>query len=121
MNCERPVDEAWYPDPTKDQENASMGHREITIGSILDAARWAKDAYRVAKDNPPGSPARLAKLDQLAFATACARQKADLGQNKVVGTVLRVAELGLQYVRTPNRTRGRHVRKTPVDRQGTGR
>ena len=98
-----------------------MGHREITVGSILDAARWVKDAYRVARDNPSGSPARLAKLDQLAFATGCARQKADLGQNKIVGTVLRVAELGIEYARTPNRTRGRRVRKPPGVPQGSGR
>lgn len=96
-----------------------MGHRQITVGAIIDAARWVKDAYRVAKHNPPGSPARKAKLDQLALAASHARQSADASQNKVMGTVLRVAELGIEYVGIPNRTKGRHVKKPPGAPQGT--
>lgn len=91
-----------------------MGARDVTIGSIFDAARWLKDAYDVARRTPQGSPERLAKLDQLAAATSRARIVADASSGRMstpIQVALRAAELGIGYLKTPNRARGRHVRR----------
>ncbi len=98
-----------------------MGARDVTIGAIFDGARWLKGAIDVARQTPPGSDERMAKLNQLAIATSRARVMADASGGKVsagIGIALRAAELGIDYLRTPGRTRGRHVRPDPTQAAG---
>lgn len=91
-----------------------MSARDVTVGSILDAARWVKDAVVAATTSPPGSPERLAKLDQLAVATSRARIVADArgGASRGLQIALRAAELGIDYLKKPSGPRGRHARST---------
>lgn len=90
-----------------------MSARDVTIGSIVDAARWVKDAVTVARQTPPGSAERMAKLDQLAMVTSRARMVADAkggAASTGLQIVLRAAELGIDYLKKPSAPRGRHAR-----------
>jgi hypothetical protein len=89
-----------------------MGARDVTLGSIFDAAKWVKDAVAVARRSPPGSPERNAKLDQLAMVAVRARVEADSrrgGASTGLQIILRCAEAGIDYLKNPSKPRGRHA------------
>jgi hypothetical protein len=79
-----------------------MKARDITMGTVLDAVGWAREAYRAARDTPPGSSERRKKIEELSLAVMVARQKAQEYEGRLAPELriaLLVAEQGLRRMR----------------------
>ncbi len=91
---------------------SGVSARNVKMGTVVDAVRWAKHTMLVVIGTPSGSPERRAKLDELVRATARARALADDYKGSLaieLRLALHAAEVGLR------RLQGASVASTSPD------
>lgn len=91
-----------------------MSVRNIKIGNILDAARWAKSACHAAMKTPPGSREREQKLDEINDLIEAVRQHAsqsEKGLSSELNIALLIATRSIERIRSspPRKGRGRYA------------
>lgn len=89
-----------------------MDVRDLTVGAVFDAVRWAREAYHAAAKTPAGSAERDRKLADLERAAARAREliqeRDDVPETYVAA--LRFVESGISDLRRGDgSSRGRYT------------
>ena len=91
-----------------------MSVRNIKIGNLLDAARWARSACHAAMKTPPGSRERTQKLDEISDLIQAMQQHASQSDGSLSGELniaLLIAARGIERIRNapPRKGKGRYA------------